>query len=167
MRASRAVSRALGAATCVLLGALAGCSPQRVPLELRFPSTETFLVTQSLRVRVFPVSATVACASLMNTVMSGGTLDDGAVLDRADLDPCEVRAGLSLPDVGGGLHAFVVEGIDRSGNSTILAGCSEDEVYAGTSIAVALSPTDAYQTAYEESPPDDTETVVTRCGGGV
>ena len=73
--------------------------------------------------------------------------------------------GVAIPDVGGGLRAFLVEGLDSTGNQTILAGCTEGEVFAGGRLEVALYPTARYQDAYDADMPTPGETVESRCGG--
>ncbi|MBX7191099.1 MAG: hypothetical protein K1X94_03525 [Sandaracinaceae bacterium] len=146
-----------------LLGlGLGACAPQSVPLVLRFPSTETFLVTQSLRIRVFDDE--LGCASLVNAVTNGTDLT-GSVADVGGLTPCAVRSGVSVPDVGPGQHAFLVEGLDAMGNVTILAGCARHEVFAGAQIEVDLYPTTNYDAEYHRAPPDNVP-LDQYCGGG-
>lgn len=156
------------AVSLTLAVAFGACAPQPVPLEVRFPSTETFLVTRGVRVRVFD-AATVSggCAALVASVAAMRPPEGNVVLDGRIVSPCELRAGISLPDVGGGRRAFVVEGLDRTGNQTIVAGCTEAEMYAGARIEIAVYPTSRYEAAYLADMPAAGETVESRCGGGV
>jgi hypothetical protein len=156
---------ALGALGLGAIG-LSACGPQRVPLLLRFPSTETFLVTRGVRIRIYDVADSGGCPALV-TAVSGGRDPSGSELYQSDeLTACAVRAGVSIPDVGGGARAFLVEGLDRSGNQTILAGCTEGEVFSGGRVDVSLYPTARYQDAYEADVPAAGETAESRCGGG-
>jgi hypothetical protein len=158
-------ARGLGALGICVLGA-SGCGPQLVPLLVRFPSTETFLVTRSVRIRIYDVAEAGGCPGLVTAVSGGRNPGAVALYESEGLTACAVRAGVSIPDVGGGARAFLVEGLDRSGNQTILAGCTEGEVFAGARVAVSLYPTGRYQAAYDTDTPAAGETAESRCGGG-
>lgn len=163
MRPTRAIAAALALASGVLT---AGCGPQQVPLEVRFPSTETFLVSRAMRIRIYDLSEGGNCPSLV-TAVAGARDPEGTVLyESTDLTPCAVRAGATIPDVGAGLRAFLVEGLDQTGNQTIVAGCTEAEVFAGATLQVAVYPTVRYDDAYAADTPASGETVESRCGGG-
>ncbi len=142
----------------------ASCGPQRVPLNVRFPSTETFLVSRSMRIRIYELEET-SCATLVTAVSNGRDPSASPLWESDELTPCTVRAGVSIPDVGGGLRGFLVEGLDSNGNNTILAGCSEAEVFAGGRIDVAIYPTSRYDAAYRADMPGSEE-IADRCGGG-
>lgn len=167
-RRSRVGSVALLVAGGLCASALAsGCSAQRVPLDIRFPSTETFLVSRALRIRVYDLTDGGSCAALVTAVASGRDPDGEVVFESTDLTPCAARAGASIPDPGGGLRAFLVEGLDINGNETVVAGCAEAEVFTGARIDVAVYPTVRYDAAYLADMPGAGETVESRCGGGV
>jgi len=144
----------------------AGCGPQQVPLEVRFPSTETFLVSRAMRVRIYDLSEGGNCPSLVTAVAGGRDPEGVALFESTDLTPCAVRAGASLPDTGAGLRGFLVEGLDRTGNQTIVAGCTEAEVFTGASLQVSVYPTVRYDDARDADPPGGGETVEARCEGG-
>ena len=153
----------------LLAGACAlsvGCGPQRVPLDIRFPSTETFLVSRALRVRIYDLTEGGSCSALVTAVASGRDPEGTVLFESSDLTPCAARAGASIPDVGGGLRAFLVEGLDINGNETVVAGCTEGEVFTGASIEVSVYPTVRYDAAYLADMPAAGETVESRCGGG-
>jgi len=164
---SRWVTRASAAALAVASSVLAaGCGPQQIPLEVRFPSTETFLVSRAVRIRIYDLSEGGNCPSLV-TAVAGARDPEGTVLfESAGLTPCTVRAGAAIPDTGAGLRAFLVEGLDQNGNQTIVAGCTEAEVFTGATLQVAVYPTVRYDDAYDADPPAAGETVESRCMGG-
>lgn len=143
---------------------LAACGPQIVTLTIHFPSTDTFLVSRFLRIRVYPASST-SCASLVSTVVNNRSPEVAPIFTRDGITPCEARDGLTLPDPGEGLLSILVEGLDRTGNQTILAGCIEGEVYTDARITVDLYPTGRYAAALSADPPGST-TPDQRCGGG-
>lgn len=143
---------------------VASCGPQRVPLDVRFPSTETFLVSGSMRIRIYELEET-SCASLVTAVSNGRDPSTTPLWESDELTPCTVRAGVSIPDVGGGQLGFLVEGLDSNGNNTILAGCSEAEVFSGGRIDVAVYPTSRYDAAYRASMLGS-ESIAQRCDGG-
>lgn len=153
-------------ALCAGALGLGACGPQVVPLDVRFPSTETFLVSRAMRIRIYELDVETTCASLVTAVASGRDPGAAPLWVSGELTPCDVRAGASIPDVGGGARGFLVEGLDLTGNNTILAGCAEDEVFTGNRIEVALFPTSRYQAAYDADRPLAGEEVRDRCGGG-
>jgi hypothetical protein len=55
----RAVARGAIAATSVFALGL-GCGPTSVPLEISFPSTETFLVARSVHIRIYAIELRLA-----------------------------------------------------------------------------------------------------------
>jgi hypothetical protein len=142
---------------------LAACSPAQVPFSVVFPSEETFVVTSTMRVRVFPAAAST-CPSLVGRASRDIDISEAALFDRTQIDPCAFRAGISLPDTGSGDRLFLIESFDDRGN-TILVGCSQDEVYGGASVTVNISTTDRYPMARMENP--STQTAAERCAGGV
>ncbi|MCS6857922.1 MAG: hypothetical protein NZM37_09435 [Sandaracinaceae bacterium] len=153
---------------CVVLAlgglALTGCAPKKVALEVAFPSAETFLVTQAIRVRVFVPNQTSTCAALVNDAIGGRMPMEQLVYDINDLTPCSVRSGAKIPDPGGGRKLFLVEGLDMMRNTTLLIGCSEGEIHGkSTAIRVRLYPTQNYDRAYRQNPPQPEETPETRC----
>ena len=161
---SRRTSVAAVGLTSSLLAA--SCGPQQIPLEVRFPSTETFLVSRAMRVRIYDLSEGGNCPSLV-TAVAGARDPEGVVLfESTDLTPCAVRAGAALPDTGAGLRGFLVEGLDRTGNQTIVAGCTEGEVFTGASLQVSVYPTVRFDDARDADPPGASETVEARCEGG-
>ncbi len=166
---TRALVRSVGAACACALAScvLASCGGQQVPLVLRFPSTETFLVSRAVRIRVYEIDEAreTTCATLVTAISNGRDPDVEAIYDSDALSPCAVRAGATVPDVGAGLHGFLVQGLDSTGNETILAGCVEGEIYGGASLEVDLYPTSSYADAYLADPPGS-ESIMSRCGGG-
>jgi hypothetical protein len=155
----------LPASVVIGLALLGGCGPQRIPLDVRFPSTETFLVTRDMRIRIYDAAEVEGCSALVTAVAGGRDPGVPTLYESENLNACSVRAGVSIPDVGGGARAFLVEGLDRNGNQTILAGCTEGEVFSGARLEVALYPTTRYQDAYEADVPAAGETAESRCGG--
>ncbi|MBN8615744.1 MAG: hypothetical protein J0L92_34430 [Deltaproteobacteria bacterium] len=139
---------------------LASCGPQQVPLDVRFPSSETFLVSRSMRIRVYALEET-SCPALVTAVSNGRDPGLDPLWESAAVTPCQVRAGITIPDVGGGRRGFLVEGLDSNGNNTILAGCADGEIYSGSRIDVAIYPTTRYDAAYDADPP--TEEISARC----
>ncbi|GAB4198842.1 MAG: hypothetical protein OHK0013_08430 [Sandaracinaceae bacterium] len=156
----------VGLSVVVATLGLAACGPQLVPLLVRFPSTETFLVTRGVRIRIYDAAEAGGCPALVTAVSGGRDPGSRALYESEGLTACAVRAGLSIPDVGGGARAFLVEGLDRSGNQTILVGCTEAEIFVGGRIEVSVYPTARYQRAYEADMPATGETAESRCGGG-
>jgi hypothetical protein len=133
---------------------LASCGPQQVPLDVRFPSSETFLVSRSMRIRVYALEETT-CPALVTAVSNGRDPGLDPLWESEAVTPCRVRAGITIPDVGGGRRGFLVEGLDSNGNNTILAGCADGEIYSGSRIDVAIYPTSRYDAAYDADPPSD------------
>jgi len=142
---------------------LAGCV-QTLPLEIRFPSTNTFLVATEVRIRVYDTSAS-SCPQLV-TAVSGGSMASGMDLSNETYAACDVFRGAAVPDPGSGRKSVLVEALNRNSTATILIGCTEAEAYPGAPpIAVALYPTDNYAVELAANPP--TGTIASRCGGGV
>jgi hypothetical protein len=166
-RSPRLARRLTSAAAACAVALGLGCGPASVPIQISFPSTETFLVTRSMRVRIYAIDATTTCASLVTAAVNGRDPEGELLFETADLSPCDVRAGRAIPDVGGALRGFLVEGLDSTGNNTILAGCSEDEVHAGARVTVALFPTSRYDAAYQADMPAAGENIEDRCRGGM
>ncbi len=160
------LQRALACVGALTLFGLGACGPQRVPLDVRFPSTETFLVARTMRIHIYASDATTSCASIVNAVSNGRAPDATPIHQTDEISACAVRAGLALPDPGAGPHLFLVEGLDRTGNATILAGCAQAEVYSGSRVEVSVYPTSAYEAAYEADTPASGEDLDSRCGGG-
>jgi hypothetical protein len=114
-----------------------GCTGPTVPLSIGFPSQEAFLVTSQIDVQVVPLGDS-QCAALLGNAIQGMALDTS--VSSLGLVPCDVLHGTTLPDPGGGLHAFVVLG--RATNGVILGGCTVGEAYpGGPPINVDLYPT--------------------------
>ncbi len=150
---------------CLPLLALSitGCA-QSLPLELRFPSTNTFLVATEVRIRVYDTSAS-SCPQLV-TAVSGGSMAPGTALSSVTYPTCSAYAGAAVPDPGSGRRSILVEALNRNGTATILVGCTEAEAYPGAPpITVALYPTSNYATELVANPP--VGTIADRCGGGV
>lgn len=162
----RALRRALGVVGALALTGLGACGPQRVPLDIRFPSTETFLVARTMRIHIYARDATTSCASVVNAVSNGRAPDATPIYETDETSSCAVRTGLALPDPGAGPHLYLVEGLDRTGNATILAGCVQAEVYGGSRVEISVYPTSAYQAAYAADTPEAGEDIDSRCGGG-
>lgn len=161
---ARVVRVLLALALGVVSSLVASCGPQLVPLDVRFPSTETFLVSRSMRIRVYALDET-SCAALVTAVSNGRDPEVTPLWEGDGITPCQVRAGVAIPDVGGGQRGFLVEGLDQTGNNTILAGCAEGEIFSGNSIDVAIYPTSRYDAAYQSDMPGS-ESIAQRCGGG-
>lgn len=164
MKTPRSRRRVLACAISAA-GLLAACGPQQVTLSIRFPSTETFLVSRSMRIRVYPLEGDVDCPTLVTAVASSRDPGVVPIYSVEEITPCQVRSGLAVPDVGEGRHAFLVESLGRTGNETILAGCVEGEVYAGGRLSIALYPTSDYDDAFQADMPGTTS-IEQRCGGG-
>ncbi len=147
----------------LLAAVAAACGPQIVKLSIRFPSTPTFLVARSMRIRVYPLDET-SCASLVSIVANNRSPETEPLYALDGIPTCDVRAGATLPDPGEGRHAFLVEGLDLTGNQTILAGCTEAEVFSGARLSVDLFPTSRYDAAAIADPPGAV-TPEQRCGG--
>ena len=137
------------------------CGSPTVPLDLRFPSQTTFLVTRTVRVDVVALDS--ASLGRCPELLAARTLD--ATLSVDDLAPCDVRRGLDLPDPGPGAHAFIVRARAAS-NAVILEGCTVAEAYPGAApIEVTLYPTGDYATAAAAMPPPPGATVDSICAG--
>lgn len=148
------------------LSALAGCAPARVPFQVIFPSEESFLVTNTVRVRVFASTPTTTCANLVASSAGELGISTEALVTLSGVQPCDLRAGVSISDPGAGQRAFLVEGQDADGNA-ILVGCTQSQVYGGTSVTVNLSTTRRYQAAYEANRPMMTNPAQRCAMGGV
>jgi hypothetical protein len=122
-----------------------GCAQPTVQLSIGFPSQEAFLVTTSVDVLVVPLGDNRdQCATLLGQALQGTDVHAG--ISSLGLTPCQVRAGASLPDPGGGAQAFIVLG--RVASGPVLGGCSVGETYpGGHPIDVDVFPTGSYATA--------------------
>lgn len=145
--------------------ALAGCASPTVSLSIGFPSNEAFLVTSTLDLEVVPLGADLdQCPVLLGNAIQG--TDVPASSSSLGLVPCDVRAGITLPDPGGGAHAFIVLG--RATNGVILGGCTVAEAYPGApQIRVDLFPTTTmgYTAAVTAAHLAPGSTADQRCGG--
>ena len=142
---------------------LASCAPAQVPFRVVFPSEETFVVSNTVHVRAFVAAEPMTCAVLVATVAGGLGVSALPSFDRDGINPCDFDRGVAFPDVGAGQKLFLVEALDEAG-STILAGCTQAEVYGGASITVNLSTTSRYQAVFAANPP--TQTAAERCAAG-
>ncbi len=162
MRITRAGSLRVSAIIGAL--ALAGCASPTVSLSIGFPSQEAFLVTSLIDVDVVPLGDHLdQCATLLGAAVQG--TDVSASSSSLGLVPCEVRSGLTLPDPGGGGHAFIV--LARATSGVILAGCTVAEAYPGAPpIQVDLFPTATtnYATALTAAHLAPGTTAAQRCG---
>lgn len=139
---------------------LAGCAPDPVIVELGFPSTSAFLQSTQARILVFPLTTEELgiCPELLHQLAASRFPID-PIYDSQPVDVCDVRAGLGLPDVGAGPHAYLVE--VRNESTLILQGCSVAEVYVGAgTIPIELQPTEGFDPTPVAGTPD------ARCGGG-
>ena len=142
---------------------LTGCV-QSLPLEIRFPSTNTFLVATEVRIRVYDTSAS-SCPQLV-TAVRGGSMASGTELSNVTYAACDVYTGAVVPDPGSGRKSMLVEALDRNGTATILVGCTEAEAFPGAPpISVSLYPTRGYAAELAANPPMGN--IAARCGGGV
>ena len=95
-------------ALAVLVVALAGCGGEVVDIEIRFPSQETFLRSESARVFRFGVRPDQAdlCPALLQETSLGqpSTEPDW---DSGLIPVCDLHAGLSVPVEGAGRPARV------------------------------------------------------------
>lgn len=145
--------------------ALAGCASPTVSLSIGFPSQEAFLVTNNIDVQAFALEGDLdQCPSLLTSAVRGTGVT--ASSESLGLVPCDVRSGITLPDPGGGGHAFVVLG--RATNGVILGGCAIGEAYPGAPpIQVDLYPTSTadYAAAVTAAHLAPGSTADQRCGG--
>lgn len=129
----------------VLLGA---CAPDAVTIDVNFPTTEAFMKSEQARLLVFPLEGTQlgVCPRLLDELTTQ-SFSIEAVYDSGLISVCALRGGTSLPDIGEGPHAYVVE-VSSSSNRRILQGCSIGEIYVGApAVQVALHPTTDYAMA--------------------
>ena len=120
--------RALALIAVCVLGTV-GCAPDPVRVEVIFPSEETFLVTQLVRIRAFEADPNDLglCPTLVNEVVTGTPRE--AVINGPPLRACTVReGGFSVEDVPPGPLAWVATA--ETVSTRLLAGCTVAEVYA-------------------------------------
>ena len=120
-RASRALWLSLPlAALCA-----SGCAPPEVTFRLRFPSEETFLMSNTARVEIYDGSGTEEeSPDAICRALSIGHPAPLATLHSSGVrDVCEFNSGLVLKDVGTGRRVFAASAAD-AGETTILRGCA-------------------------------------------
>jgi hypothetical protein len=163
MRA-RPPSRVLSLAALLLAGSLSlGCESAPVLLELNFPTTTAFMISEQGRVRIFTLGEGQLglCPQLLEALPTS-SFPLPATHDSGLTDACALRDGLALPTFEGP-HAYLVE-MRNTSNELVLRGCTVAELWAGApDVRVELYPTDAYAAAAAMPPGGTPET---RCGGG-
>jgi len=143
----RKVSRRLVAAVIAIWGlGLLGCRPDPVPIELEFPSTETFLYSDLGQLMVFGLTQETLgdCPRLVDEVLAGSA-SDPPILDTGERSICGFcNGGVSYDDVAEGARAFVMVARDDA-NTPLLTGCTVGEVYNDApTIVINLFVTDEY-----------------------
>ena len=145
------------------LPCLAACSPEPVRVEVNFPNAAAFVNSEQGRLRIFPLDRDQLglCPALLEGLPA--TNFPVPFLYDSDLrNRCEFRAGIDVPEFGGGPHAYVLE-MRSSTNDVILTGCTVGEVYSGAGeIRVELYPTAGYAPLLTMPVPGTPESV---CGG--
>ncbi len=154
-------------ALAVLVVALAGCGGEVVDIEIRFPSQETFLRSESARVFRFGVRPDQAdlCPALLQETSLGqpSTEPDW---DSGLIPVCDLHAGLSVPVEGAGHEIFIVL-TENEADQVLLAGCTvSTSVRSGTT--VRLAPTPDYVNLYVRQPAPDLscKTPADKCAHG-
>ena len=130
-----------------LLLALAGCGGDVVDIEIRFPSQETFLRSESARVFRFGVRPDQAdlCPALLQETALGqpSTQPDW---DSGLIPVCDLHAGLSVPVEGVGHELFIVL-TENEADRVLLAGCTVSASVRSGAL-VRLAPTPDYVDLY-------------------
>ena len=144
---------------------LSGCGLTPVAVDVRFPSSETFLYSDFGRLILYDVEETGLgqCPELVDSTVDA--MFGEPVLD-SDWQPiCGFQSGdVKFDDVPPGPHAYVVLSRDEN-NVVLLAGCSVAEAYEDAPpVRVDLYPTDAYAGAIADRELT-CDNPMTRCNG--
>lgn len=150
----------------ILVCLLPCCRPDPVPIELEFPSTDTFLYSELGQLTVFSVTRGELgeCPSLVEESLAG-SLTRTPVIDTGERSICGFcNGGASYDDVAEGPRAFVMVVRDAS-NTPLLAGCTMGEVYEeAPSIVINLFITPEYSAVAAAGPPPFSDPI-RKCGG--
>jgi hypothetical protein len=145
---------------------VAGCRPDPIPIELEFPSTETFLYSDFGQLMIFEIApfALGSCSLLVEEAL-GGSVGQAPAYDTGSRSICGFcDGGVSWDDIPEGPLAFVM--VTRNdANTLLLAGCTVAEVYEGaTPVVINLFMTPDYDDVAAAGPPDFTDPF-SKCGG--
>ncbi|MGE0789240.1 MAG: hypothetical protein AB7S26_26435 [Sandaracinaceae bacterium] len=127
-----------------------GCAPTPVELDVRFPSEQSFLLSDRGRLLVYPVDPDTGlgrCPELVEAAASGEY--GQPEFDSGQTPICRFRdPGVGFDSVTGGPHAYVVVALRDEPQATLLVGCRIAEAYIDApSVAVTLFPTRMYDGA--------------------
>jgi hypothetical protein len=145
--------------------AAAGCRPDPVPIELEFPSTETFLYSELGQLAAYPVSSfALGMCSLLVEETLGGSVSETPAYDTGSRSICSFcNGGVAWEDVGEGPMAFVMVTRNDS-NALLLAGCTMAEVYEGAGpVVINLYMTPGYDEVAAAGPPEFADPI-RKCG---
>lgn len=144
---------------------LPSCRPDPVPVELEFPSTETFLYSELGQLTVFGITIGELgdCPRLVEEALSGSS-SRAPLIDTGERSICGFcNGGVSYDDVDEGPRAFVMVVRDAS-NTPLLTGCTTGEIYEDAPpIVINLFITPEYSGVADAPPPFSDP--IRKCGG--
>lgn len=163
----RTVSTRLLVACVVIIGCmLSCCRPDPVPIELEFPSTETFLYSELGQLTVFSITRGELgeCPAIVEESMAG-SLTRSPIIDTGERSICGFcNGGASYDDVAEGPRAFVMVVRDAA-NTPLLTGCTTGEIYEeAPPIVINLFITPEYEGVAAAGPPPFSDPI-RKCGG--
>lgn len=151
----------------LLLLLLASCGSDTVAMELEFPSPETFVRSETVRVFVVPLEEGQegTCPELLMQAELGPL--EAAVDDTGQVSICDFQAGAStVSEVGEGLRAYVAVAYGDAGQP-YLTGCTVSDVYIDPApLTVVMTPTLAYAQTYPAGSAASSCTPEMKCRGG-
>ena len=146
---------------------IASCGSDTVALELEFPSPDTFVRSETVRVFVVPLGEGQegTCPELLMQAELGPL--ETAVDDTGEVNICDFQAGAStVSEVGEGLRAYVAVAYSDAGQA-YLTGCTVSDVYIDEPpLTVIMTPTAEYLGEYRAGDPSETCTPEMKCRGG-